>query len=223
MNSKIINSIVKYLNKDNPIVNNYKVQIDKDLNDQKLNLPKEEISIGCGCSNSVPCSINACDREVEFCCAFTIPNGFTINSPRPTITINSDEIACIIEPCTIQLDQLTPPIEIPNPCENDDPLTGCTVKVKRVRLVGCLKVIALIGPISGGFTTGVINGPIPALCCIDTIPVNNVICYTCSEDPCPTGYLTTTSFAIFNNVPDDPCGNKVIKLSYTIFLTPCSQ
>ena len=194
------------------------------LENDKVKININEKEIAAGCCNAEPCVTSDCDKTVDVCCTFTIPNGFVFTPTNPSnllqslqYSLNTSNIECIVEPCTVQLDQLTPPIEISNPCENDDPLTGCTVKVKRVRLVGCIKIILSLKNIFGDNNSGSDN----AICCMETVYVNNIICYTCEDDPCPTLPLTVGP-VLLEPAPDDPCGNKTFKFTGTINLPSCS-
>lgn len=190
-----------------------------------LDLAKEEKDIlnevinDC-CCNAQTCGTNNCDRTVDLCCTFTIPNGFFFipsnpNIPEASISlgVNTNNVQCIVEPCTISLDP------IPNPCTGSPDITGCTLQINKVRLVGCFEFFANLGDIR---TSANFFGN-SSLCCMTTVPVNNIICYTCKDDPCPG--LPINSFNNFSLVPapNDPCGNKVFKFSATVNLNQCTQ
>ncbi|PLR67078.1 hypothetical protein [Bacillus sp. UMB0893] len=195
----------------------YFINVDEERRPQILealkNLNAEEATDGDVIAEQVTipsCGPEICNPLVPFCITASRPNlpgGLTAGGFF--FAFDSSCVQCVIEPC------LLPNAIVENPCLGEPPITGCEVAVNRVRAVGCIR--GFLSPIfipscGGGF--GVANNE-------ETFCVNNVICFTCNENPCPD--FCNTIGVVFTAIIESgsPCGNSQLSVVGNFVLPSC--
>ena len=157
------------------------------------------------------CGPELCNRLVPFCLTTTAPFSACGVCPQ-FVDFGYDTccVQCVIEPSLLEGASVT------NPCDPDGPLiTGCEVAVNRVRAIGAIRgFLTLISAPNCGF--GLIDAAND-----ETFCVNNVICFTCEENPCPAlcnniRYIYTSYSSV-----TDPCGNQQITVTGFFVLPSC--
>lgn len=196
----------------------YFINVDEERRPQILealkNLNTEEATDGDVVAEQVTipsCGPELCNPLVPFCITVTIPSlpgGVTVTS-NFNFAFDSSCVQCVIEPC------LLPNATVANPCPGQPAISGCEVAVNRVRAVGCIRGFLnnLFIPTCGGGASFATND--------ETFCVNNVICFTCSETPCPD-FCNDIGIA-FTSVTfsSTPCGNPTFSVTGNFVLPSC--
>ncbi|QNG60599.1 hypothetical protein H4O14_03510 [Bacillus sp. PAMC26568] len=155
------------------------------------------------------CGPEICNPLVPFCITATHPNLPDITVGGFNVAFDSSCIQCVIEPC------LLPNATVANPCLGEPDITGCEVVVNRVRAVGCIRgfLSSVFIPSCGGGIAFASND--------ETFCVNNVICFTCSENPCPD-FCTGIGLVITSiNISSTICGNPLFSVTGFFVLPSC--
>ncbi|MCZ8497509.1 hypothetical protein [Priestia megaterium] len=157
------------------------------------------------------CGPDLCNPFVPFCLTASAPLSACGIQPFDfNFGFDSCCVQCVVEPC------LLPNASVTNPCDPaGPPISGCEVAVNRVRAVGSIRATA------GIFSTPNCGGGTMTSVADETFCVNNVICFTCEENPCPDfctsiGFFFTSAFLTTN-----PCGSPQATITGFLVLPSC--
>ena len=154
-----------------------------------------------------------CQNFIDFCCIADVPEGFTLDPlVNPNLTdfcVDLSALKCCLETKTVET-------RVENPCEVRD--LNCLVDIQAVRLVGCIRVTANIGPLipnqppfAGRTTNCTAN-------CNTTVCVDQILNFTCDQippcDPCYEVRFTSASFGQFI----DECGREAVRIAGQVVL-----
>ncbi|MEW9503099.1 hypothetical protein [Jeotgalibacillus marinus] len=166
----------------------------KDLRNKKIEIIDPPVGVQQECVN-----------VISFCCTSVVPDGFMIESEDdPCIALDFSELECCLE--TIETTGT-----VVNPCNGE---LECPVFIEAVRIVGCARMHANVGPLNP-ISGMVINEPC-SICCDTTTCVNQIIDFTCGQEPpCLDCFeITETTFDLA--LTTDPCGRQLVVINVQV-------
>ncbi|WP_139488682.1 hypothetical protein [Brevibacillus dissolubilis] len=175
-------------------------------------------------SNSVVSSVS-CDTCDDTPCVpvvfgtsqAVLPEGFvllgSIDEHHP-LSYGYD-LSCQVENCRL-------PAKVISPCTGI-PIANAFTTVKRVRYVGSITHIANTPIVFSGLTDFSLLGGYARVSSTDTTEVNNVICYSAAESPCPESFAESVmGFATITGLTEQSNGETTVDLRSTFLLPPCN-
>ncbi|MHC1685112.1 MAG: hypothetical protein AB6733_19615 [Clostridiaceae bacterium] len=171
--------------------------------------PQQIAIASCGCSTE--CSSDDCSHygnTITFTAWARVPAGYNLVTAFPEFMYNTSCLKCLVESCTL------PNISVVNPCDSTQTIEGCSVKLKKIRLLGCLKYYVDIGYAEGNPGGGFAYPGNEGVQCIDQI-----IRYTCDcETVCPETIGIDYSLSTGTPSPQ-PNGDTLVPINVTLTFT----
>lgn len=176
-----------------------------------------------------------CNRTVSFCATSLLPKGWDLLQVGPGIFVGGYtyvcDLSCSIQPCIYK----TEISQLPNPCGPDLPPLTCMAEIvlNRFFLIGNIDVLINVAVTPTVLCSGITtqcgfgdNSLVSYVCRKVSIPVNNLICVSCSCDcdaAFPNGFIESCSIdTITSGVVTSSCGDKTVSLSGTITFKMCA-
>lgn len=176
-----------------------------------------------------------CNRTVSFCATSLLPKGWDLLQVGPGIFVGGYtyvcDLKCSVQPCIFK----TEITNLPNPCGPDAPPLNCMAEVvlNRFFLIGNIDVLINVAVTPTTLCPGVTtecgfgdNSLVSYVCREICIPVNNLICVSCSCDcdaAFPDGFIDSCTIdSITAGVVTSSCGDQTVSLSGSITFKMCS-
>lgn len=149
-----------------------------------------------------------CDETIEFCCTTTVPEGFKINDVNcVNICADFSELDCTLE-------NREEKVWVDDPC--DDGQIECPIVIQAVRLVGCARFLANVGPLEANLG---VNENGCTVCCVTAVGVNQVIAFVCDETPpCSECFIIKNITLKKVTCDEDDCGRQVVTVMARAFV-----
>lgn len=159
---------------------------------------------------NLPFCKGTCNRFVPFCLSATVPNRATVGTFFQ-LAADTSCVECVVDTCLLQN------ATVANPC-GGSPITGCDIPVNRVRAVG--SITATLG-VEFTYDCGTqFFDPVQATE-TETFCVDNILCFTCNDNPCPNFCGNLGLLITFRNLSQDLCGNDRFTVAGFFILPSC--
>lgn len=170
---------------------------EKQINQNQSDQQSEKVSVLSANSYCPECSTEDCISNYGNIITFTdwvrIPKGYIVDvyrTPRviPEIMYNTSCLKYSLQSCMIS------GISVPNPCNPEQSIVDCSVRVNKIKLTGCLKYLMDLYYYTGNPGSGHASPSTEGVLCIDqtigytgncnyVVPENVTLQYTIGLDP----------------------------------------